>query len=442
MAEPAAALHRPRRVREAARPRQRPRRRRPREPRVRPGAPRLPALRADRARRRHRAGRLAQPLDRRARADLRRRPRTARAAGSTTSRSGSTRARSACARPTSSSTTTSTIEAAPSKHGVAQGFFLYGFEPGGNRIEVTTGGYFVYDPDFEPITWTAAERARGQFWGVQTIESFHTYGTPDVGRMTRSRFEILPFGTGEEEAAELPEPVRLTVTCSPTHGLDETVEVGDAAPRARPRGHAPPRRADGARPSAPRRAARRDGRGRDRRRVRRSAATRRRRSARTPSAVELLPLVHEHPRPPAHARDRRLSGGPPADRRRDARRRRSSEKSRSPTTSTTQLCFDPECDRCAGRSARRHRPARARRRAGHGRPTRLLEISVRVGVGPSLRYLRKQRGLRNLLRLSGAPPTGSTTPSPRTRDRDRRSFHYFTFNRLLDTWSWEREQAD
>jgi catechol 2,3-dioxygenase len=38
------------------------------------------------------------------------------------------------------------IEAAPSKHAVAQGFFLYGFEPGGNRVEVTTGGYFVYDP--------------------------------------------------------------------------------------------------------------------------------------------------------------------------------------------------------------------------------------------------------------------------------------------------------
>ena len=49
----------------------------------------------------------------------------------------------------------------------------------GNRIEVTTGGYFVYDPDFEPITWTA-ESARGQYWGVKTIESFHTYGTPDV----------------------------------------------------------------------------------------------------------------------------------------------------------------------------------------------------------------------------------------------------------------------
>jgi catechol 2,3-dioxygenase len=73
------------------------------------------------------------------------------------------------------------IEAAPSKHAIAQGFFLYGFEPGGNRVEVTTGGYFVYDPDYEPIVWTREERARGQFWGVHTIESFHTYGTPPVG---------------------------------------------------------------------------------------------------------------------------------------------------------------------------------------------------------------------------------------------------------------------
>jgi catechol 2,3 dioxygenase len=70
------------------------------------------------------------------------------------------------------------IEAAPSKHGVAQGFFLYGFEPGGNRIEVTTGGYMVYDPDHEPVIWTEAERARGQFWGVRTVDSFHYYGTP------------------------------------------------------------------------------------------------------------------------------------------------------------------------------------------------------------------------------------------------------------------------
>jgi catechol 2,3 dioxygenase len=73
------------------------------------------------------------------------------------------------------------IEAAPSKHAIAQGFFLYGYEPGGNRIEVTTGGYLVYGPEHPTVVWTEAERAKGQAWGVQTVESFHVYGTPPVG---------------------------------------------------------------------------------------------------------------------------------------------------------------------------------------------------------------------------------------------------------------------
>jgi catechol 2,3-dioxygenase len=72
------------------------------------------------------------------------------------------------------------IEAAPSKHAIAQGFFLYGIEPGGNRIEVTTGGRFVYAPDEPCVVWTEEERAKGQAWGVQTVPSFHTYGTPPV----------------------------------------------------------------------------------------------------------------------------------------------------------------------------------------------------------------------------------------------------------------------
>lgn len=72
------------------------------------------------------------------------------------------------------------IEAAPSKHGVAQGFFLYGYEPGGNRVEVTTGGYFVFDPEQPTVVWTEAERKLGQAWRVKTVETFHTYGTPPV----------------------------------------------------------------------------------------------------------------------------------------------------------------------------------------------------------------------------------------------------------------------
>jgi catechol 2,3-dioxygenase len=70
------------------------------------------------------------------------------------------------------------IEFAPSKHTISQGLFLYVFEPGGNRIEVTSGGYFVYNPDQQPVLWSQAERARGQAWEVRTVESFHYYGTP------------------------------------------------------------------------------------------------------------------------------------------------------------------------------------------------------------------------------------------------------------------------
>jgi catechol 2,3-dioxygenase len=81
------------------------------------------------------------------------------------------------------------IEAAPSKHAVAGGFFLYGFEPGGNRMEVTTGGHFLYDPLQEPLLWTEAERAKGQAWGVRTVESFHVYGTPPAVEADRAYAE-------------------------------------------------------------------------------------------------------------------------------------------------------------------------------------------------------------------------------------------------------------
>ena len=43
---------------------------------------------------------------------------------------------------------------------------------------MTSGGYFVYDPDQQPVLWTQAERARGQAWEVKTVESFHYFGTP------------------------------------------------------------------------------------------------------------------------------------------------------------------------------------------------------------------------------------------------------------------------
>jgi len=73
------------------------------------------------------------------------------------------------------------IETGPHKHAVQQTFFLYVFEPGGHRVEVANAGArLVLAPDWRPIRWSEAERKKGQAWGLKTIESFHTHGTPPL----------------------------------------------------------------------------------------------------------------------------------------------------------------------------------------------------------------------------------------------------------------------
>ncbi|MFL2101590.1 VOC family protein [Desemzia sp. FAM 23989] len=72
------------------------------------------------------------------------------------------------------------IEFAPSKHAINQTYFVYCYEPGGNRIEIASGGYHVLEPEWDVISWNEIERARGQAWGNPTVAAFHTYGTPVI----------------------------------------------------------------------------------------------------------------------------------------------------------------------------------------------------------------------------------------------------------------------
>jgi catechol 2,3 dioxygenase len=73
------------------------------------------------------------------------------------------------------------IETGPHKHAIQQTFFLYVWEPGGNRIELcNAGARLMLAPDWKTISWTAEERAKGQAWGLKTIDTFHTHGTPPV----------------------------------------------------------------------------------------------------------------------------------------------------------------------------------------------------------------------------------------------------------------------
>jgi catechol 2,3-dioxygenase len=80
------------------------------------------------------------------------------------------------------------IETGPHKHAIQQTFFLYVYEPGGNRVEVANAGArLVLAPDWPPVIWTEADRKKGQAWGLKTIETFHTHGTPPIEQYSGPR---------------------------------------------------------------------------------------------------------------------------------------------------------------------------------------------------------------------------------------------------------------
>jgi methylenetetrahydrofolate reductase (NADPH) len=258
-----------------------------------------------------------------------------------------------------------------------------------------------------------------------------------------SRFEVLPLGGSEEEAAQLPEPARLTVTCSPKHGPDRSVEVAErlralghsvtvhvAARMVRDHGHLDELLAkmdeagvedilliggDATPPQGP-----------------------------YSSAMELLPVIDEHSRRPSMIG---IGGSPEGHPLIDSARLAEAleQKSTRADYITTQLCFDPAAvvDWVANT-----------REAGVTLPVllgvpgvvdrgRLLKISMRIGVGPSRAFLRKQRGLRSLL----THPTATADRvldalAPRITDPELNviGLHYYTFNQLVDTWRWERQK--
>ena len=249
------------------------------------------------------------------------------------------------------------------------------------------------------------------------------------------RFEILPFGAGEQEAAELPEPVRLTVTCSPKHGPDLTVDVGTrlralghavtvhiAARMVRDAGHLDALLAQmagagiddmflvGGDVSEP--------------------------LGEYASALELLPLIAGHPqRPSTIGVPGYPEGHPLIDDATLARVLR--EKCELADYITTQMCFH-------ARTLREW--IEAQRLEGIANPVliglpgkvkvaRLFELSMRIGVGSSIGYLRKQHGIQHLFgRSIGDRLFDELSPALGDPRLAIDGFHHFTFNQLLDTW--------
>jgi methylenetetrahydrofolate reductase (NADPH) len=253
------------------------------------------------------------------------------------------------------------------------------------------------------------------------------------------RFEILPFAKAEAQAAEIGARLRLTVTTSPRHGVDRSV---DLAVRLRELGHRLTVHVaarmvlgeshldeivgrahdagiddffvvggDAPQPLGP-----------------------------YASAGELLGVLAAH-----RLRPRRLgiAGYPEGHPLIDAAVLKAvlEEKAAQADYIVTQLCFDAgtllswlDDVRGCGIDLPVHVGA-----VGPIERRRLLEISMRIGVGPSLRFVRKQRGLARLFR-------GSLDSAGRFHDDvaphvgDERwgiaGFHLFTFNELVAARDW------
>ncbi|WP_320669505.1 methylenetetrahydrofolate reductase [Patulibacter defluvii] len=249
----------------------------------------------------------------------------------------------------------------------------------------------------------------------------------------RVRYEVMPFPRAEREAAQTAGPLTLTVTCSPRHGIDATLDVAE---RLRALGHR----------VVPHLAARMV---RDRRHldailarladldadevflVGGDAA-----AAAGPfaSGERLLPLLREHPRGPRTIGVPAYPEGHPAI---PEEVLRSSLAAKAPWAdyAVTQICFDPGA--LLGWLART-------RDAGIELPLyvgvpgavdrrRLVGIALRVGVGASVRTLRRQQGMRRLMRRPASPaaPLLAAIDPLVGGDDGVRGYHVFTFNDLV-----------
>jgi methylenetetrahydrofolate reductase (NADH) len=253
------------------------------------------------------------------------------------------------------------------------------------------------------------------------------------------RFELMPFAKGEAQAAELPEPVRLTVTTSPKHGVDHTLDVSErlralghgvtvhlAARMVRDRAHLDSvlERAsaagiddlfvvggDAPEPHGPYR-----------------------------EASDVLTVLAEHPLRPARLGVGAYPEGHPLIEERvlDEALARKNELA---DYMATQLCFDAQV-LLRWLEGVRERGVTLPLYAGVPGPIerrKLLDVSVKVGVGASLRFLRKQHGILSLLRRPGHEADAlrdELAPLVGDRELGLAGLHLFTFNELVATYAW------
>jgi methylenetetrahydrofolate reductase (NADPH) len=249
------------------------------------------------------------------------------------------------------------------------------------------------------------------------------------------RYEVLPFASVEPAVREARAPLTLTVTCSPRHGVDAALDV---ACRLRAAGHAVvlhiaarmlrgPEHLDSL--------------------LERMAAAWvtdvflvggdvQEPLGPYASALDVIGDLRAHPQAPRSIGVPAYPEGHPLIDT-DTLARALLLKAPHADYMTTQICFDPEV---ILRWLEQTRAAGVQLPLFVGVPgavdrRRLLEISLRVGVGTSVAFIRKQRGVRRLFGrpLAAAERLTAAMAPLAGGELGIAGLHFFTFNRLVET---------
>jgi len=263
--------------------------------------------------------------------------------------------------------------------------------------------------------------------------------------VAEARYELIPLASALDHAAALPSGAQVTVTASPSHGIEATLDLAEAmasrghdvtphvsAHMVRDRAHLA-ELLDRARGAGIRRVFVVGGDARDR--------------GEFHDGVMLLRAMDELGHPfeeigvPCYP-----EGHPdiPDDRLLGALR----EKQRFATTMTSQMSFNPgavsawlTATRADGIALPLHLGI-----PGEAELTKLMRVATRIGVADSARYLKKNTQLLGHLARGGSfgPDVFLERLAPTLADAtaDVRALHVFTFNQVEQTAAWQRRMLD
>ena len=267
-----------------------------------------------------------------------------------------------------------------------------------------------------------------------------------VEALAQPRFELIPMEGAIERAALLPEGAKVTVTCSPTRGIESTLLLGEkllergfrivphiAARLVADRAHLDEivRRLDDL----------------GVREIFVIGGDAKKPVGAFSSAVELLSAMADSGHDFEHVG---IGGHPEAHPNIDDETLRQTLLDKRPfaTYIVSQMCFDPD--------AILNWVADIRRRGkvlpvyiglpGVVERKKLLQISLKIGVGDSARFLTKYtQVLTRFLKPGGYSPdelVKNLAPFVEDQDYNLAGFHIYTFNQVESTEEWRRQVLD